>query len=240
MIKTLIYSARLFAAVTLQDPGDTTLVHKTTDFSITGKGDNPAWNSTAWLELNKLQPNGHRYASKSKMLYSDKGIYLLFSGEDSLITTKNYEDDQEIYEGDVFEFFMQTDPKKPPYFEYEINHLEKQLTLTLARYPHNNMAWIPWPKEYKQDPLIKRKVSITGLTGTAKPGAAIRSWTAEIFFPYALLGLLPDMPPKSGTIWQANFCRIDYDRGNMTEWSWSKKVIKSFHELEHFGTIIFE
>lgn len=220
---------RLLAAATLQDPGDTTLIHKTTDFTITGKGDNPAWNSTSWLELRKLQPNGLSYATKSKMLYSEKGIYLLFSGEDSMVTTKNYEDDQEIYEGDVFEFFLQTDQEKPPYFEYEINPREKQLILTLARYPHANMAWSPWSKEYKENPLIKRKV-------VASPHA----WSAEIFFPYAMLALLPGMPPKTGTIWHANFCRIDYDRGNMTEWSWSRQVIKSFHELEHFGTIIFE
>ena len=239
MIKTLIYSMRLLTAVALQDPGDTALIRQTTDFTITGKGDDPAWEKTAWLNLTKLQADGRSYASKSKMLYSGKGLYLLFSGEDSLITTKDYKDDQEIYEGDVFEFFLRTDTTKPPYFEYEVNHLERQLILTLARYPHDNMAWSPWSHEYKDNPLIKRKTSITG-SSVPKPGAAIRSWTAEIFLPYALLGLLPGMPPKSGTVWHANFCRIDYDGGKTTEWSWSRKIKSSFHELEHFGVISFE
>jgi len=172
------------------------------------------------------------------MLYSEKGIYLLFSGEDDLISTKDYKDGQEIYEGDVFEFFLHTDPGKPPYFEYEINQMERQLTLTLARFPHKNIAWSPWDYEYAQDPVIRKKVAVNG--GVKKPGAPIRGWSAEIFFPYELLGLLPGVPPKSGTIWNANFCRIDYDSGKMVQWTWSKKIKSSFHELENFGTIVFE
>lgn len=217
---------------------DTTLIRKTPDFEITGKGDNPAWNSTSWLEFMKVDSGGKNYAGKSKILYSEKGLYLLFDGEDDHITTKNYTDDEDIYEGDVFEFFMQTDPAKPPYFEYEINHLERQLILTLSRLPHKNLAWSPWKHEYEKDPLIRKKVSITG--GLAKPGEKIKSWRAEIFFPFEVFGLLPDATPKSGLAWKANFCRIDYDSGKMIQWSWSTKIKRDFHELENFGTIIFE
>jgi len=217
---------------------DTALIRQTKDFTITGKGDDPAWSKASWLPFTKIDSAGRNYSSKSKMLYSKKGLYLLFAGEDDRISTKSYKDDQEIYEGDVFEFFLQTDPAKPPYFEYEINQMGRQLTLTLARFPHKNLAWSPWSYEYEQDPLIQKKVIING--GTQKPGEKIRSWSAEIFFPYELLGLLPGIPPHSGTTWQANFCRIDYDIGKMVQWSWSKKIKSSFHELEHFGTIIFE
>lgn len=239
MVSAFIGIIQLLAVTILSGdpPGDTARIHKTADFTITGRGDDPAWASTSWQAFTSITPGGSSYSSKSKMLYSTKGIYLLFSGEDDLITTKDYKDDEEIYEGDVFEFFLRTDPDKPPYFEYEINQLERQLILTLARFPHKNMAWSPWKHEYEQDPLIQRK---TVVNGEKKVGAAIRGWTAEIFFPYELLGLLPGVPPKSGTIWYGNFCRIDYDRGKMVEWSWSKKIKKSFHELENFGTIIFE
>ena len=65
---------------------------------------------TAWQELIKIDSGGKNYYSKSKMLYSEKGLYLLFAGEDERISTKNYKDDDEIYEGDVFEFFLQPDP----------------------------------------------------------------------------------------------------------------------------------
>ena len=162
----------------------------------------------------------------------------MFAGDDKQITTKDYKDDEEIYEGDVFEFFLQTDTTQPPYFEYEINQLERQLILTLSHFPHNNLAWSPWGYEYKRNPVIKKKVAINH--GIKKPGAAIGPWSAELFFPYEIFGMLPGSPPKSGVMWRANFCRIDYDSGKMLQWTWSKKIKSSFHELENFGVILFE
>jgi len=236
MVNALLLTIQLLTTVLFS--GDTAIIKKTTDFTITGKGDAPAWTTTTWQIFTKIDSGGRSYNSKSKMLYSAKGIYLLFSGEDDRITTKDYKDDEDIYEGDVFEFFLHTDPAKPPYFEYEINQLGKQLILTLARFPHENLAWSPWKFEYEKHPLIQRKTVVNG--GKKEVGAAISGWTAELFFPYELLGLLPGVPPKSGTIWHANFCRIDYDSGKMVQWTWSRKIKSSFHELENFGTILFE
>jgi hypothetical protein len=54
------------------------------------------------------------------------------------------------------------------------------------------------------------------------------------------LDLLDNIPPKSGTIWNANFCRLDYDSGNMVKWSWSPTIQNSFHELEKFRSMQFE
>ncbi|MEP7375138.1 MAG: carbohydrate-binding family 9-like protein [Chitinophagaceae bacterium] len=257
MISTLASILHLITAVNLcgSIPAssireeDTAIIRKTSDFTITGRGDNAAWNKTGWQEFIKIDSGGKNYNSKSKMLYSEKGIYLLFAGEDERITTKNYKDDDEIYEGDVFEFFLQPDPSKPPYFEYEINQLDKQLILILSGSPNKNLAWSPWRHEYKTNPLVQKKVAINSGTkkrGIAKsgelmkPGSAIKYWRAEIFFPYEVLGLLPGLPPKSNMIWRANFCRIDYDSGKMIQWTWSKKIKSSFHELEKFGFILFE
>ncbi len=258
MISDLASILHFIAAVNLYEPfpvssirdGDTAIIRKTSDFTITGNGDNTAWDKTGWQQFIKIDSGGKNYNSKSKMLYSEKGIYLLFAGEDERISTKNYKDDDEIYEGDVFEFFLQPDPGKPPYFEYEINQLDKQLILILSGSPNKNLAWSPWRYEYKMNPIIRKKVSIKSETKknvavvktgeVMKPGAAIKYWSAEIFFPYEILGLLPGLPPKSNMVWRANFCRIDYDSGKMVQWTWSKKIKSSFHELENFGFILFE
>jgi Carbohydrate-binding family 9 len=217
---------------------DTAFIRRTPDFLITGRGDDSAWSKTSWQNFIKIDSGGKNYRSQSKMLYSDKGLYLLFTGDDQKISTRNYKDDEEIYEGDVFEFFLQADSTKPAYFEYEINQLNRQLILILSGAPNKNIAWSPWGYEYKLNPAIQKKVVIG--KGSKKPGAAIGGWTAEIFFPYEIFGLLPGVPPKSGSAWKGNFCRIDYDSGKMLQWSWSKKIKTSFHELENFGYIIFE
>lgn len=219
--------------------GDTVLVKKTKDFTITGSGNNAAWEQTNWLIFTKIDEGGVDYESKSKILYSDKGLYVLFAGEDQLITTKNYKDDDDIYEGDVFELFLRTDTSKPSYFEYEINQPGKQLVLILSGLPHNNLAWSPWRHEYERSPLIQRKVVTDSKVGL-KPGSPMHAWSVELFFPYELFGLLPGVPPKSGATWSGNFCRIDYDSGKMLQWSWSKKIKSSFHELKNFGYIRFE
>lgn len=217
--------------------GDPQLIKKCNDFEIDGKGSNIEWSKTEWQMFTKIQKSDIDHETKSKMLYSPKGIYVLFSGGDHKITTKDYKDFEDIYEGDVFEVFFHPNPELPQYFEYEVNHLGRELTLTLARHNKSNVAWAPWTLEHNQKPLIKRKVNITG--GKAEIGASIKSWTAEVFFPYEILALVPGNPPKSGDVWNANFCRIDYDSG-LLEWSWSPGIKKSFHELEQFRSIKFE
>lgn len=242
MIRVFMIILQLNVAVNLygqvvNSGADTSVICKTNDFSITGYGDNAAWDKTGWQHFTKIDSGGINYSSKSKMLYSEKGLYLLFAGDDALISTKDYKDDDEIYEGDVFEFFLQPDPAKHTYFEYEINQIDKQLILILSGL-EKNLAWSPWGHEYKLDPLIQKKTALS--RGTKKPGETIGPWTAEIFFPYEILSLLPSVPPKSGMVWRANFCRIDYDSGKMVQWTWSKKIKSSFHELQNFGFIKFE
>src|SRR5687768_1869331 len=105
------------------------LVRKCGDFDVTGRGDNNEWIKTEWNYLTKLDAGGRIYKSKFKILYSAKGIYVLFNGDDDKISTSYNKDFDELYNGDVFEVFFHTDPKSPIYFEYEINQLNKELVL---------------------------------------------------------------------------------------------------------------
>jgi len=212
------------------------IVHKCVDFTITGDGSDPQWNKSEWFNLTKLDTGGKNYISRFKILYSPDGIYLLFNGEDEKIATKFDKDFESIFNGDVFEVFFHTDHAAPGYFEYEINALNKELVLVLSRANGKAYSWAPW--HYENERSIKRLVNVVG--GKAESGSTISSWTAELFFPYELLMLLPDVPPKSGTIWDANFCRLDYDTDKMIKWSWSPTIKKSFHELDQFLQVKFE
>lgn len=217
---------------------DPLIVKKCTDFTVTGKGDNAEWNKAVWNSLTKLDPGGRNYASRFKILYSTTGMYVLFNGEDDKITTKDYKDFEAIYNGDVFEVFFHPNPKTPVYFEYEINQLRKELVLMLSRTGNQVSPWAPkYPAAEDQRP-IKRMVDVAG--EKAEVDASIKSWTAEVFFPYTILGLLPGVPPVSGATWNANFCRLDYDSGKMIKYSYSPGIQTSFHELDKFLSIKFE
>jgi hypothetical protein len=114
----------------------------------------------------------------------------------------------------------------------------KELILTLSKTNNQLYSWSPkYPSAEDRKP-IKKMVDVVG--GKVEVGEMIKSWTAEIFFPYTILGLLPKVPPASGIIWNANFCRLDYDSGQMIKYSWSPAIQKSFHEIEQFRSIRFE
>lgn len=212
---------------------DTLIVRTCDDFTITGDGGHSSWTRAPWNQLVKLDSGGTKNATQFKMMYSSQGVYVLFEGDDQKITTKNYSDQDNIFNGDVYEVFFHTDPEAPVYYEYEVNALGKELALSISSLKgYGYMAWIPRRNTVKKEVRIRQ--------GKPEIDASLKGWTAEIFFPYGSLGLMPNMPPSSGTTWRANFCRLDYDTGAMVKWSWSPSIKKSFHELEQFNLIRFE
>jgi hypothetical protein len=213
------------------------LIKKCGEFKITGKGDNPEWNKTEWLPLTKLDPEGSDYKSKFKVMSSEKGIYILFEGEDKKITTSDYKDMDKIWNGDVFEVFFQTDIQEAKYFEYEVNQFERQLLLTISN-SKDGVGWIPFDEYGSNTYGTINKVEVLG--GPQKLNGKITSWRAEVFISYKSLGLLSLVPPASGTVWNANFCRLDHDAGKMVKWSWTPTIKESLHELDKFRSIVFE
>jgi hypothetical protein len=217
--------------------GDTIplLVKKCADFRVTGKGDNAEWNKTEWHDMAKLDSGGKTYTSRFKILYSAKGIYVLFSGDDDKISTTFDKDFENLFREDVFEVFFHPDPSIPIYIEYEINQLNKELVLLVPNINGRARGWIPW--HYEEN---RRTTKMVYVVGEKKiPNASIKSWTAEIFFPYDLFSPLGNIPPTSGMVWNANFYRLDYDTGHMIKYAWNP-VERSFHEWKRYRPIQFE
>jgi hypothetical protein len=210
-------------------------VHKCADFAITGYGDNPEWQKATWVHLSKIDKEGKDYVSRFKILYSQTGLYVIFDGEDEKISSAYQNDFDSLYNADVFEVFFHPVPSTPAYFEYEISPLNKELLLFILNRKGNLDHFVPWP--YTAENKVVKKVMVTG--GPMKPWSSIKSWTAELFFPYKLLSPFPNVPPAGGTRWNANFCRLDYDKGTMVKWSWSP-IERSFHEFQKYFSLEFE
>lgn len=210
-------------------------VKKCDDFEINGSGDNPQWNLVDWNNMTVLDKTQDEYETKFKILYSEKGIYVLGHCEDKTISTQYATDQGDLWEGDVFEVFLQPDPNVPLYFEYEVNQLNAELVLLVSNDNGTFMGWAPW--HYEGLRKVRKAVKIHG--GDPKSGAKISGWTAEMFFPYQLMKGLKSIPPSSGTVWKANFYRIDHDTDHAIKWGW-KPIETSFHEYKKFGTIVFK
>lgn len=204
------------------------------DFSVTGKGDAKAWEQAEWVTLNR-RPNGkHDYKSRIKMLYSDKGVYVLFDATDKILTATMQEDFLDLWNEDVFECFFWTDEEHPIYFEYEISPLGYELPILVPNLEGKFLGWRPW--HYEGDRKIQKKVSATG--GKNASMADVSGWRAEVFFPYELFKPLQNLPPRKGTTWRANFYRVDYDDEKVTGWDWAR-VGSSFHDFRNYGTLVF-
>jgi hypothetical protein len=195
------------------------------DFEVTGKGDHAAWTAAEWTALRRRQPDGHPYDTRFKMLYSTTGLYFLMDGTDRTQVATMKEDFMDLWNEDVFEVFLWTDERHPIYFEYQISPLNRELAILVPNFGGQFLGWRPW--HYEKDRVTRKNVS-----------ASADGWRAEFFIPYALLRPLQNVPPKAGTVWRANFYRMDYDAGKRTQWEWAP-VGPSFHEYQKFGDLVF-
>ena len=223
------------AAVSAQPAGRPRLsVKPVPDFEVTGTGDHAAWRQAEWTPLRRRAPENHPYESRFKVLYSSTGLYFLMDGTDRTLTATMSEDFMDLWNEDVFEVFLWTDERYPVYFEYEISPLNRELPIIIPNFGGQFLGWRPW--HYEGNRVIRKNTSTVG--GPRESRAAIDGWRAEFFIPYALLKPLQNVPPKPGTIWRANFYRMDHDAGKRTQWEWAP-VGESFHEYQKFGDLVF-
>ncbi len=209
-------------------------VAPTEDFDLTGDGSAPAWERAQWVPLHRREEAGLEYETRVKLLYSATGLYVLMDGSDSRITATMTEDFLDLWNEDVFEVFLWTDEAYPVYFEYEISPLGYELPILIPNFQGEFLGWRPW--HYEGERLTRR--ATTAIGGPREPGASITGWRAEVFIPWALLEPLQGVPPRPGSLWRANFYRVDYDGETPTSWYWAR-VDASFHEFQRFGILRF-
>ncbi|ULQ50734.1 carbohydrate-binding family 9-like protein [Flavihumibacter fluvii] len=224
-------------------------VRKTTDFAISGKGNAINWSGAEWIRIEQRDSKTLRenqwnipkdrdnsrdlqYNTRFKIMYSEKGIYCLYSCEDSSITATITEDFSHIYDEDVVEAFFWTDSAMPLYFEYELSPLNVELPILIVSNKGKIMGWKPWFYEGERKTIHAIHIDENRVAGKRF------TWTAEFFIPFSLLNPLGNVPPAKGTKWRANFYRIDYDQKPVySSWQLTRQ---SYHDIEKFGTLVFE
>jgi hypothetical protein len=197
-------------------------VAPTEDFDLTGDGSAPPWERAEWVPLPRRGEGGLEYETRVKLLYSATGLYVLMDGSDSRITAAMTEDFLDLWKA------------YPVYFEYEISPLGYELPILIPNFQGEFLGWRPW--HYEGERLTRR--ATTALGGPRESGATITGWRAEVFIPWALLKPLQGVPPLPGSLWRANFYRVDYDGEIPTAWHWAP-VSGSFHEFQRFGVLRF-
>jgi hypothetical protein len=206
------------------------------DFELTGDGGAPAWNAASWIELVPIDGGGESYRTRAKLLWSERGIYVLVDNEDRKLSNTALGDNDDLFKEDVVEAFFWPDETQRLYFEYELSPLGAELPLLVPNDGQDFLGWLPW--RYFGDRRPRRAVKVRG--GEQQPGAAVSGWSAEFSIPFALLRALQNCPPQPGTRWRGNVYRIDYDGGRQALYAWSPRVGHSFHNFQEFGTFVFD
>jgi hypothetical protein len=225
----LLFYAQLLLSCFSADPNygaedNIAQITRCEDFEITGEGLDAAWGETSWIEIPQRTGEPIDYSTKTKVLYSETGIYFLFDCQDENLTATMKADFLDLWNEDVVEVFLWTGEDFPVYFEYEISPLNYELPIIVPNDKGHFFGWLPW--HYEGNRKTRHETS-----------SSDEGWMAEFFIPFKLLSPLPQVPPEPGTKWRVNMYRIDYDQGQTT-FSW-QKTTKTFHEFNQFGTFIF-
>lgn len=223
-----------FPATAQERDEQTLIVPYVDDFELTGDGQHSVWEETDWAHLSQKDnlEESQGLESRFKLAYSKHGMYILFENSDRILNATIESDFKRIWKEDVVEVFFWPDESVRSYFEYELSPLNYELVLLFLE---EGGSWIPFGYHGSKR-ATRHRTSVTG--GEKVSGGSITGWMAEFFIPYRLMGPLLDKRPKSGDEWRANFYRIDYDDGQ-THFAW-QPVERSYHELDHYGTIRFE
>ena len=159
-----------------------------------------------------------------RAVWSDDEWRLLFVAEDSDPWATMTERDSPLYEEETVEVFFDPAGDLESYFEIEVNPLGTVLDLVLRKSRSG----------YKAD----RAWDCDGLRTLVRRHA--QGWSAEMAIPFASV---TNSPPRTGSRWRANFCRIDRPSrdGSVPRelTAWSPPLRASFHTPERFGVIEF-
>lgn len=198
---------------------------------IDGVLDDAAWRQAPWTRvfLKSLRMEAGRQDTRAKLVWDDAHLYVAFEVEDDEILTPFTADDQNLYESEVVEIFLDADANERTYDEIELspaNHLfDARFT---ARRKGMDRAWSSGTRH-----AVK-------LDGTLNdPSDTDRGWTAELAIPFANLSAVPHVPPRVGDRWTMNLFRLDHGKAGIQGLAWSPVMVGDFHNLPKYGTLVF-
>jgi hypothetical protein len=225
---------------------------------VDGKLDEQSWKKAQWTDTfvdieGDLKPFPLQ-TTKAKMLWDDNFLYVGAEIHETNLWATLRQRDTVIYRDNDFEVFIDPNGATQPYYETEINALGTVWDL-LLRAPYRDVgkaainAW-----DIKG---LKVGVSLQGTLNN--PADVDTGWTAEIAFPWNVLGeaAFSGAPPQDGTQWRVNFSRVEWrtkiEHGTYIKetdpktgeslpecnWVWSPQGLINMHYPEMWGFVQF-
>ena len=198
-----------------------------------------AADEASWAAASPIEWGPAPYPTRFRALWSDEGLYLRFDATDPSPWHTMTKRDEQLWDEEVVEIFLDPDRSGRDYYELEMNPANVVCDLRMIS---------PWPDK-KGDidwNLAGLETRVGALGAVARP----RGWTATAFLPWRGLGALPSatkvaLPPKPGDAWRFNVFRIKRPGGKARPEkdavfaAWSPPSVKSFHDAAAFRDLVF-
>jgi carbonic anhydrase/acetyltransferase-like protein (isoleucine patch superfamily)/bifunctional DNA-binding transcriptional regulator/antitoxin component of YhaV-PrlF toxin-antitoxin module len=204
--------------------------------AIDGALDDPGWERVPALSALVHADGGGAPTQPTEVraCWDDRALYVSFACKDTDIWGTFENRDDPLYDEEVVELFLCPTGNLEHYFEIEVSPLNVLFDATVFS-----------PEGRRETMLVDPAWNAAGLRTAVRVSGSLNDrssgdigWTVELALPFTDLGL--SGPPAPGTVWRANFYRIE--RGPATEftaWSPTYKSPADFHVPACFGELVF-
>lgn len=212
---------------------------KQSSIAMDADWDKPQWQEIEPVTLNYQMGPEPKFVPKvqAKLMYDEDNIYGIFRVEDRYVRSTVQEFNGNVSGDSCVEFFFAPDSDFPlRYFNLEINAGGTPLIFYI------NQPWDKFTKLGNED--INQIEIAHSLPEVVDPEITEpTTWTIEYRIPLALLEKHSKVtPPKSGTVWKANFYKTGSKTSNPNylTWSFVDNPKPNFHLPQFFGTLKFQ
>lgn len=237
------------------------VVHRTVDdITIDGTLSETSWEHAAWTDpFGPIFLTGYRepfLATRAKLLWDDSYLYAAVELEEPNLVGHVTTKDEEIYNDNDIELFIDVDGDGQDYIELEFNCLGTIWDMFLPK--EYNRGGLPHshPRVEHSPPWDLRGLLVAvRLDGTLNyPLDTDRGWTIEMALPWdSLQATSRTGTPlnRAGTMMRLNFSRVqhtwprtfpivDWDnRGPESyDWTWSQNLVYNMHSTESWGRVL--
>ncbi len=189
---------------------------------VTADADRIPWNMIEPAMFADVQSGASpEQGSEVRVAWNDDELRVLLHATDARPWATMTQRDGPLWEEEVLEVFLDPGGDAESYFEIEVNPLGTVVDLVCRRNRSGCTKEFAWDCQGLRTAVRKWK----------------RGWTAELAIPFR--SLIAE-PPRVGSQWRANFCRIDRPAHRERELTaWSPTGVRLFHVPERFGVIAF-
>lgn len=178
-----------------------------------------------------------------RAVWDDNAIYFAFRCPDKNIVAVHRERDQNLWEHDVVEMFIDPEGTLRMYAEIIVSPLNvvfDAYQITNATHDAPEISFVDWDAK-----RMKTAVQVVGKVKTPEiePAQPDQEWTAEVAIPFNTFVRGAHLPPRAGDVWRVALTRYDGRDATDSEfhhYGWSPPYKKGWpHVLRRMGFFEF-